>query len=262
MADLRGAGPPEAPYGGGFHRNIREGSLRSAREIVPVLLDLLGPRSVADVGCGDGTWLAVFREQGIVDTLGLDGTWVDPAQLAIPAESFRAVDLSRPLMIGRRFDLVLCLEVAEHLPVADAPTLVDSLARLGDVVAFSAAIPSQGGRYHVNEQWPEYWAALFDARGYAPVDCLRERLWANEGVEWWYAQNMLLFATGTALERHAALAEGIRRRPRPPALVHPRNYLEKVQRLAEASDPRRWSLRQVLGALPTAARNALRRRLT
>lgn len=60
-------------------------------------------------------------------------------------------DVGAPIELHRRFDLVLCLEVAEHLPASAADTLVRSLTGLGNVIAFSAAIPFQGGANHVNE---------------------------------------------------------------------------------------------------------------
>ena len=45
----------------------------AASQIVPFLLNLVGPTSVIDVGCGTGTWLKVFLENGIDDVLGIEG---------------------------------------------------------------------------------------------------------------------------------------------------------------------------------------------
>ena len=70
-----------------------------------------------------------------------------------------------PLRIGRRFDLVNCLEVAEHLDASRADSFVDDLCALGDVVVFSAAIPGQGGTHHVNEQFQSYWQERFRRNG-------------------------------------------------------------------------------------------------
>jgi hypothetical protein len=60
-----------------------------------------------------GIWLAVFREHGIHDVLGVDGAYVDQKVLQIPREQFRAHDLGQPLRLDRQFDLALSLEVAE-----------------------------------------------------------------------------------------------------------------------------------------------------
>src|SRR5262249_24652716 len=104
------------PYTEPFFQEIRESSLQSAREMVPLVVALVQPRSVIDVGCGEGVWLSVFAECGVPDICGVDGSHVDPARLAIPAERFLAHDLTQPLHQDREFDLVVSLEVAEHLP--------------------------------------------------------------------------------------------------------------------------------------------------
>ena len=54
-------------------------SLTSARQVVPIVTELVRPRSVVDVGCGHGTWLAAFQECGITDLTGIDGPWVKTA---------------------------------------------------------------------------------------------------------------------------------------------------------------------------------------
>jgi hypothetical protein len=99
----------------------------------------------------------------------------DRELLEIPKNRFMAVDLERPFQLKRKFDLVVSLEVAEHLPAHCAEDFVSTLTGLGSVVLFSAAAPHQGGEHHVNEQSPDYWAELFQRRKYVPVDCLRKK---------------------------------------------------------------------------------------
>jgi SAM-dependent methyltransferase len=217
-------------YDRAFFDRHRDGARRSAAVVVPIVLDhLRQARSVLDVGCGRGTWLSVFRGHGLTDVHGVDGDYVDRQDLEIPANCFTAIDLVQPFALGRRFDLVVCLEVAEHLPAAAAETLVESLTTHGPVVLFSAAIPFQGGDGHVNEQWPDYWTARFNSRRYSAVDCLRARIWNDDHVDWWYAQNMLLFVDQARLHEYPALEQAAARQPSPPLnLVHPRKYLELI----------------------------------
>jgi len=133
-----------------------------------------------------------------------------------------------------RFDLAMSLEVAEHLPPASAPVLVDSLVSHAPVVMFSAAIPFQGGEHHVNEQWPEYWASLFHERGFWVVDCLRREIWSHPAVNWWYAQNLLLFVEAEYLRNHPRLLrEHALTGRRQLSLVHPRKYLSLVDQLVD-----------------------------
>lgn len=103
-------------------------------------------------------------------------------KLEIPEERFLSFELNNPFRIDRQFDLVISLEVAEHLPKECAATFVDSLTRLGPVILFSAAIPFQGGTDHINEQWLDYWAKYFQEKGYVAIDCIRKRIWQNDKV--------------------------------------------------------------------------------
>src|SRR3954447_10415133 len=172
----------QPPYTSAFFDSLEAGALSSARHMVPMLIDTLRPASVVDVGCGNGAWLSVFAEVGLSDVVGVDGDWVDASNLLIPAAHFVAHDLRERVTLDRRFDLALCLEVAEHIPNDRADTLVDSLVGLADAILFSAAVPGQGGVAHVNEQWPNYWCRLFEARGYTAADVLRARVWENPEV--------------------------------------------------------------------------------
>ena len=47
-------------YNEEFFQYLQEGSKRSAKQIAPILLELIRPQSVIDVGCSTGTWLSVF----------------------------------------------------------------------------------------------------------------------------------------------------------------------------------------------------------
>ena len=127
-------------------------------------------KSVLDLGCGQGVWLASWVRLGAKDVQGIDGPYVDQERLHIPKERFQGRDLARPVDLGRHFDLVQSLEVAEHLPQSAAEQFVDSLVRHGPLVLFSAATPGQGGENHINEQPWEYWREKFAARGYEVFD--------------------------------------------------------------------------------------------
>lgn len=210
------------PYAAAYYEHQMPGSRRSAEVVAPWLIDLVRPASVLDVGCGAGTWLRAFVDRGVTDVVGVDGDHVARSLLQVDPGAFRPADISRPFHLGRRFDLVLSLEVAEHLDAADAGTLVDSIVRHGDVVAFSAAVPFQGGTHHVNEQWPGYWIDRFAARGYACLDVARPWLWDHPGVEPWYAPNLFLFVAEGELARDRWAAARVLPTLGRIAAVHPR----------------------------------------
>jgi predicted O-linked N-acetylglucosamine transferase (SPINDLY family)/SAM-dependent methyltransferase len=226
-----------------FYETIQAGSRASAQVVLPMVLELLHPnvpQSVVDVGCGVGTWLAIFHELGVQEYLGFDGDYVDQNQLQIPPKRFKAWDLKQPLPTEQKFDIAMSLEVAEHLPEACAANFVRSLVQLAPVVLFSAAIPLQGGVDHINEQWPQYWVSLFKDQGYVVVDCLRQAIWHHPDVEPWYAQNLLLFVQEKQLKQYPLLLEAHKLYLHDLARVHPKIYaasLSLAHHTAKQSSP-------------------------
>jgi SAM-dependent methyltransferase len=174
-----------------IHAKNRQ-SLQSPRAVLPIILELIQPANLLDVGCGIGTWAKVAGELGLNDIVGLDGVQIPKAQLLIPDESFRVQDFTENWNLGRVFDLVLCLEVAEHLDQKFAALFVRNLTAHGNNIAFSAACPGQAGQHHVNCQWPVFWQELFNKEGFRCDDGLRWMIWDDNRVEPWYRQNIFI----------------------------------------------------------------------
>jgi SAM-dependent methyltransferase len=233
-------------YSESFYDAMTDSNLASARAVVPQVLDLIGRvTSVVDVGCGRGLWLKAFLENGITDIFGVDGDWVNPQDLSIDPSSFQSVDLEKPLLLQRTFDLAISLEVAEHLSPEKADMFVKGITTLAPVILFSAAIPGQGGTDHRNEQWPAYWIQLFSHHGYTPIDAVRSRVWSNKKVAFFYAQNCLLFVKNSELNRFPQLAEMAKNAVAVPHYVHP-TLFERVH-----EDATRWKMvAPYIGMLP------------
>jgi SAM-dependent methyltransferase len=224
-----------AEYHDGFYTSLEEGEQESAEVIVPLILDLAGPASVVDIGCGSGAWLTSFQRHGVSDYLGVDFHALPQDLLRVPLDRYLRADLSKPFRLPRTFDLVVSLEVAEHLPPESADIFVDTLASLGPVVLFSAALPLQQGFGHINERWPSYWASKFRQRGFEVADPIRPRAWNDPRVDFWYAQNCLVFVRRDALDSHPKLAAWVNRTdPNMLSLVHPRLYLDRSRRVDSA----------------------------
>ena len=208
-----------------FFDYIAQGSMESARIVVPLIRQWLPVHSVLDVGCGRGAWLKIWRECGVEQVIGLDGDYVDTATLLIPPENFRAANVDRPFALDRRFDLVTCLEVAEHLSPDIAGSLVRCLGDHADYVLFSAAVPGQGGANHINEQPYGYWKKQFESVGFTMLDCIRPAILNDARVKRWYRYNLFLFVREACC---AALPEQIRsttlERDQPPPDVSPLWY--------------------------------------
>jgi len=186
-------------YSDNFFKRHYPATVTAMESIIPILEQsgLFGDPariySAVDFGCGLGGSLEALVRNGTEVVLGVDGWWVNPEHVVI--EDFLHLDINQRVDLGQIFGLVICLEVAEHLPPESALVLVENLVQHGARILFSGAIPGQGGHGHVNEQWPEYWAELFAAYDYYPVDIIREPLWNNLEVQFWYIQNTLMYVS-------------------------------------------------------------------
>jgi SAM-dependent methyltransferase len=179
-------------YPADFYDNRRAHTAHAAARLLSALPTGLARRSVADIGCGTGTFLAAALADGATQAFGIEGDWVtrdmlDDARIALATQ-----DLEQNFT-GPRVDLAISLEVAEHLTPARAASFIADLVALAPAILFSAAIPGQGGVGHLNEQWQSYWADLFAAHGYQPHDLLRPQIWTDEAIPAWYRQNAILY---------------------------------------------------------------------
>lgn len=200
-------------YSESFFDAIEDGSIESARVVVPLLLTIVNVTSVVDVGCGRGAWLKVFGEHGVKTLRGIDGDYIDRSQILIDDSSFLAADLTKLSQIDDSYDIAICLEVAEHLPQRCSASLVRALTSAAPIVAFSAGVPGQVGTRHINAQWPIYWREIFAQRGFRMFDPVRGRMREDRRVKWWYRQNLVLFASEEGIARNPAL----QREPEVPA---------------------------------------------
>lgn len=179
-------------YNKRFFKSESKSAKKSSAIVFPYILKTLHPESVIDFGCGTGEWLSVARTfPGVKKVIGVDGEYTRESVI-LSGEEFIAKDLNKKIDINERFDLAVSLEVAEHLKPESAEIFVENLVRHADTILFSAAIPYQGGKYHINEQYPTYWEKLFQKFGYVMCDCLRNIFWNIEGVDVWYKQNIFI----------------------------------------------------------------------
>lgn len=184
-------------YSDVYYENIAENAIKSGKYIFSVVKQMLPEvKTVIDVSAGIGEFGVGALEMGY-DYKATDFR-ISKNKLLIPKERYKEFDLREPnssFPWEGKFDLVVCTEVAEHLPAEYADKIIDLLTSLGDNVLFSAAIPYQGGLFHLNEQWQSYWAEKFRQRKFYPwIYDIREELDEDE-VDLWYRQNLILFTT-------------------------------------------------------------------
>ncbi len=154
------------------------------------------PETMIDLGCGSGAMCRVASRLGCVSD-GFDYA-IDRLTMGNNMSLHRA-DLTdrHAVLTGLSADLVLCLEVAEHIaPGDDEEILLRNVnATTTDVLLFSAATPGQGGCGHVNEQPHDYWRQRLSNIGLVEDALLTERLdrvWSEVAPSaWWYGQNVM-----------------------------------------------------------------------
>ncbi len=216
-------------YNSDFYKERYKNTVHSAQEVLSIVWKILPEiNSVVDFGCGVGTWLSVAKSKGSSDVQGFDGSWVEPELLEIPPENFQAVNLEKPITVNKQYDLAISLEVAEHLSPDVADSFINSLVNASSFVLFSAAIPFQGGIGHINEQWPDYWVYLFDKHGYVVLDIIRKEIWNDKQIPIHYRQNSFLFVKKEHLDKLEFSTSCMNENCLPLAIVHPENYLSKM----------------------------------
>jgi SAM-dependent methyltransferase len=130
----------------------------------------LEPLTVLDVGCGPGTYVRALREMG-VDAMGIDTDKRVVGQEHLLQQSLFDTKLQA--------ELVLCLEVAEHIDEDKADDVVKSIVGTvepGGMLIWSAAHPGQGGTGHINCQPKAYWDSRFKEAGLERDENMEARL--------------------------------------------------------------------------------------
>lgn len=117
------------------------------------------PKRVFDAGCAMGLLVEALRERGV------EAEGIDISEYAIAA----APPAARPhCRVGSitdelpsRYDLVVCIEVVEHVAPEQADAVIANFCRHADDVLFSSSPMDYREPTHVNVQPAEHWAERF-----------------------------------------------------------------------------------------------------
>lgn len=164
-------------------------------QFAQLLLTVFQLESIVDFGCGSGDLLSAFPLDR-VEALGIDGSKACARANLLPSVNFKLFDLHTYCALPRKYDVCVCLEVAEHLPSTAGGPLLDSLVAASDVIVFSAAPRGQGGVGHVHCQPYYWWVDKFRDRGFClDVDAtslLQTQMDEMDGMKWWYTNNLMV----------------------------------------------------------------------
>jgi SAM-dependent methyltransferase len=172
------------------------------------IIDKEQPKSILDLGCGSGLYPRLYQHLGVSDVLGVDG--LDLKATVLDDRTYREFDLQTPFDAGRRFDLVICLEVLEHLFPDASDTLLDSIASHADsTILFSMAEPDQPGNGHINCLSIDAVLRHWEKRGWYPDLAQTLAMRALSSMAWFRRNLLVLRQNGD--RRYPDAADRLRR---------------------------------------------------
>lgn len=137
------------------------------KKIAEILYKIYKPSSVLDVGCGIGSYLCKFKEIGC-NVVGID-KYMNKAIKYVDEsikEYMNHMDCGKMFSLDTKFDLVMCIEVAEHILPQNSETLINNLSKHAkNRVLLSVAEPGQRGTGHINCQPKRFWLDLCNKNG-------------------------------------------------------------------------------------------------
>jgi 2-polyprenyl-3-methyl-5-hydroxy-6-metoxy-1,4-benzoquinol methylase len=135
-----------------------------ADRIVADIISPAGTGRVLDAGCAIGLLVEALQNRGVAAE-GLDISDYAISQVADAVRpACRAASLANDL--PGHYDLIVCIEVLEHMPPADARLALSNICRHTGDVLFSSSSHDFAEPTHVNVQPPEAWAELFAREGF------------------------------------------------------------------------------------------------
>lgn len=182
---------------GFFEFNQKEG-LSMAEWFIPLLIKQFNPTSLADVGCGTGHYLKVAKNMGIKEIFGIEGSDSAFEQMLVGKEYVRQGDLRDKIGGLKKYDLVISIEVAEHIDEEYVDNYLFNLSSLSNRILMTAAPPGQGGTAHVNEKPHSWWIEKFKNIQYEfdkqSTDLFRKGVAQAIGFKTdWFEPNIMVF---------------------------------------------------------------------
>ena len=178
-----------------FFEHANKLKMLSSKKVAKIINFYYEFQTAFDIGCGMGLYIHELKRLG-KDVLGCDASKAAIRMGAKELTIFQT-DVTKPIELDQRFDLVICFEVAEHINNRYSKQLVKNCTDFSDTVLFTAAPIGQGGVGHINEQPYEFWINLFEELHFKYKRDLSERIreeMQRENVVYWIANNFMSFS--------------------------------------------------------------------
>lgn len=213
-----------------FYRERDAKTRYTAETVFGILNNYFTITSIVDIGGGVGTWAKTAEDMFQCkksDVVLIEGDYIDKELLVLDEEQYISHNLEEKILLHRRFDVALTLEVAEHLSRERAKSFCEDLTQLSDIIIFSAAIPGQGGVGHINEQPLHYWVEYFEKYDYEAFDLVRPNIQNDMKIPYWYRQNILVYVNKKS-QKYFNVKEKVKKLP-PLEMVTYDEYMKKVK---------------------------------
>jgi len=129
------------------------------------------PESVVDFGCGIGSYLQAAMGAGVKKIKGYEiGGEHSRKYVNKDIQKFIEfnTDITRMINSGEKYDISICIEVAEHIEPSGSAQLVNNIAaHTNKFCVWTAAPKGQDGCGHINGNTKNYWLDLFKENGMA-----------------------------------------------------------------------------------------------
>ena len=134
------------------------------------ILDLYNFDSVVDFGCSIGSFLEPFLEKNKI-IKGYEYCYTESLEGIRKIDGLENFiefgDVTKDIKVDRKYDCVVTIEVAEHIPTEFSEQLVINLVNASkNFILFTATLPGQGGTGHINCQPKEFWIKIFEKYDY------------------------------------------------------------------------------------------------
>lgn len=121
------------------------------------------PKTVLDAGCACGYLVEALRNRG-VEAYGVDISNYAIEHVSPEIKEFCCVhNIADPLpsYFPQKYDLVVTIEVLEHLYEEDGKQAITNLCSYSDKIIFTSTPDDISDQSHVNVQKAEYWCRIF-----------------------------------------------------------------------------------------------------
>ncbi len=137
-------------------------------QIADRIVQDLKPKRVLDAGCAMGYLVAALRDRG-VEAYGIDVSEYAISKVREDVKPYcfiGSITDALPDKMPNKYDLVITIEVLEHLHAEEGEKAIHNLCALSDNILFSSTPSDFNELTHVNVQQQEYWARIFAKNGF------------------------------------------------------------------------------------------------